>query len=145
METLVLEAAYQHALKARDNVTSFKAVSELVMPKESGDDEDKLAVPPRVANILQQNPMGTIINIGKDNGTERPGDEGHQCTDTVHPLADGRGEDTTAGTVPFRYVEPVYGLCEGDDTTKRPFIPDTEMASEDSADNNGGANICTPE
>ncbi len=144
METLVLEAAYSHALKARENVTSFKAVSELIMPKGSDADEDKIAVPPRVANILQQNPVGTIINIGKDNGTERPGDEGHQCADTVHPLANGRGEDITAEAVSLRDVEPVFGLCEGDDTAERYIVPDTEMAPEDPVDNDGGANIGTP-
>ena len=145
MEALMLEAVYQHALKSASSTQSFKAAAELIMPKESGDDEDKLPIPPRVAAILQDRPVGTIINIGKDNGTERPGDEGHQCTNTMHPLANGQGEDTTAGAVPFRYVEPVCSLREGDDTAERYIVPDTEMAPEDSADNNGGANICTPE
>lgn len=143
MRTLVLEAAYQHALKSKDNVTSFKAVSELVMPEESGADEDKLAVPPRVANILQRNPVGTTINIGKDNGATGVGDKGHECADTVHPLADGHQgvgqdtEDTPAEVVSLRDDRTVYEVHEGGDTAEGSIVSDTPIPPEDSVDNNG--------
>ncbi len=144
LKTLVLEAAYQHAVRAKDNVASFKAVSELVMPKESGDDEDKLAVPPRVSAILQQNPVGTTINIGKDNGVEGVGDKGYERIDTMHPLADGDGledksesQSISAEVVSFGDDRPVHEVHEGADTAEGSVVSDTPVSFEDTVDNNG--------
>ena len=80
METMVLEATYQHAKKASDNVTSFKAAAEMIMPKESADDGDKLTVSPRTLAILQQSPVGTNIYLGQGTPVERVGDKGHELS-----------------------------------------------------------------
>jgi hypothetical protein len=135
METLVLEAAYKHAELGKKNVTSFKAAAELIMPKERADDGDKITVPPRVAAILQSNPVDTTIIIGKGNGAERTGHQGYERTDTVHPMADGQREDTPVGTLSPEHDTVVYGLSEGEDTTEGSSVPDTTVSLEDSVDN----------
>ena len=141
METLVLEAAYQHALKAKDNVTSFKAAAEMIMPKESVDDGTPPALSPRVAAILQQSPVGTTIVIGQGSSAQGVGDKGHEGADRVHPVADrhkdtGQGsEDTPVEMVPSGNGEFVHAVHEGRDITEGSALPDTPVPSEDSVDN----------
>ena len=141
MEALMLEAMYQHALKAGTYVSSFKAASEMIMPKEDADDGNKPALSPGVSAILQQNPVGTTIVIGQDSNAKRTGDKGHARADRVHPLAHGHREDTPAETVSSGHDKPIHGVSEGDDTPQRNSISNTEVSPEDTVDNDSGDNM----
>jgi hypothetical protein len=141
METLVLEAVYQHALKASSSTQSFKAASDLIMPKESADDGNKPPVSPRVAAILQQNPVGTTIVIGKDCHANRLGEAGHERPDTVHPVADGQRQDTTIEAIPPGHDKPIHGVYEGDDTAQGSAVPDTPVSFEDTVDNDSRGSV----
>ena len=141
METLVLEAVYKHATKAKENVTSFKAAAEMIMPKERAEDGNKPAVSPRVAAILQQSPVGTTIVIGKDCLAEGTGNKGHEGADRVHPLADGQREDTPVEAVPSGHDKAVHGVPEGHDTAQGSALPDTPVPPEDAVDNDGRDNM----
>lgn len=143
METLLIEAAYKHATKAKDSPASFKIADSVITPPESDSSESKPALPPRVAAILQNNPVGTIIIIGKDNGTRGLGEAGHERTDTVHPVATEQGQDTAPEVVPCGHDKPVHGLHEGGDTPERYTVPDTEMAPEDTDSDDSGGDMGT--
>ena len=144
METLVLEAAYQHAVKAKVNVASFKAASEMIMPKESVDDGTPPALSPGVAAILQQSPVGTTIIIGQGSSAQGTGNKGHEGADRVHPVADGHKntgqgtEDTPVEVVPSGNGELVHAVHEGRDTAEGSALSDTPIPSEDSVDNDSG-------
>ena len=144
METLVIEAAYQHAKKAADNVTSFKAAAEMIMPKESVDDGITPALSPGVAAILQQSPVGTTIIIGQGSSAQGTGDKGHEGADRVHPVADGHKdtrqgtEDTPVEVVPSGNGGLVHAVHEGRNTTEGSALPDTPVSPEDSIDNDSG-------
>ena len=140
MEALMLEATYQHALKSAGNVTSFKAAAEMIMPKESADDGDKLTISPRTLAILQQGPVETNIYLGQDTPVEGLGDKGHEGADRVHPVADGRcerpqKEDIPPEVVPSGNGELVHAVHEGGDTTEGSALLDTPVPSEDPVDN----------
>lgn len=137
METLLIEAAYKHVAKAKDSPASFKIAASVIMPPESDSDEDKPALPPRVAAVLQNNPVGTTIIIGKDNGAYGPGEKGHECADTVHHLADGQCEVSPTEMVSSGHDKAVHGVHEGGDTPERSSVPDTEVPPENPVDNNG--------
>lgn len=145
MEPYILEATFQHALKAKDNVTSFKAAAEVIMPKEKSNDGSKLALPSRVAAILQQSPVGTTIIIGEAAATKGTGDKGHAGADRVHPVADGQQENTPVEVVSHRDDKPVHGMSAGEDTAQGNLISDTTVPSEDPVDNDGGAGLETSE
>lgn len=145
MEPLLLEAAYQHAVKSKDSTASFKTAAEMIMPKEHDDDGTKFALPPGVAAILQNHPVGTTIVIGQAAVAKGTGGKGHECPDTVHPLADGQRQDTPVAVVSSGHDKSVRGVHEGGDTAQRCVVPDTEMASEDTIDDNGGVDLDTPE
>ena len=141
MEPLLLEAAYQHAVKSKDSTASFKTASELIMPKESADDGNKPAVSPRVAAILQQNPMGTTIIIGEDRHANGLGEAGYERPDTVHPVADGQRENTTIETIPSGHDKSVHGVHEGDDTAQGSALPDTPVPLENAVDNDSRGSV----
>ena len=141
METLLIEATYQQALKAKDNPTSFKTAAEMIVPKDSGADEDKPALPPRVVAILQQAPVGTTIVIGAHNDAQGTGDTGHERPDTVHSLADGQRQDTTIETIPSGHDKSVHGVHEGDDTAQGSAVPDTPVPLENAVDNDSRGSV----
>jgi len=138
MQTMVLEAVYQHALKGKDNVASFKAASEMIMSKESADDGDKLAVPPSVNAILQSAPVGTTIIIGQDCLAQGVGDKGHEGADRVHPMAHGQRQETPAEAIPCGHDKPVHGMSKGGNTSQGSLVPDTPLPPEDAVDNDSG-------
>jgi len=138
MESILLEAVYQHAQKAKDSTQSFKVAADLILPKESADDGNKLALPPSVTAILQSAPVGTTILIGADCAAQGTGDKGHERADTVHPVADGQRENPALEVVPSGDDKPVHGVPEGDDTAQGDTIPDTTVPSEDTVDNDSG-------
>jgi len=144
MEPLLLEAAYQHAVKSKESTASFKTAAEMIMPKVSADDGTKPAISPGVSAILQNNPVGTTIVIGQDSGIEGTGDKGHECADTVHLVADGcegageSAEDTPAEVVPPGNGGIVHEVHEGGDTTEGSALSYSEIPSEDSVDNYSG-------
>ena len=140
MQTLLVEAAYKHATKAKENVTSFKAVSELIAPKEESD-ETELVLPPSAEAIRKRATVATRITIGKGAVAQGTGNNGHECADTVHLVADGQQEDITVEVVSFGDDKPVHGVYEGSDTPERPFIPDTSVAPEDADSDDSGADL----
>lgn len=141
MEPLLLEAVYKHAAKAKDSTQSFKVASDMIMPKESADDGNKPALPPRVAAILQQNPVGTTIVIGEAAAVEGTGDNGHAGANRVHPVADGQQENPPVGVVPSADDKLIHGLFEWDDTAQGDTISITSIPSEDPVDNDGGDDL----
>lgn len=143
METLLIEAAYKHATKAKDSPASFKIAASVIMPPESDSGESKPALPPGVAAILQNNPVGTTIIIGKDNGTRGLGEAGHERADTVHPVATEQGQDIAPEVVPRGHDKPVHGVHEGGNTTERYTVPDTAMAPEDTNSDDSGGDMGT--
>lgn len=140
METLLIEAAYQQARKAKENPAAFKTAASVIMPLERTDD-NKPAISPGAVTILQRPGMGTAVCVGQGARVESVRDEGHECPDTVHPVADGQREDITVEVVSLGHDKSVYGVHEGADTPTRPIVPDTEMAPEDTVDDDGGADI----
>lgn len=150
METLIIEATYQQALKAKDNPASFKTAASVIMPKESVADEDELALSPSVAAILQHRPVGTTIVIGQGGAAQRAGDNGHERPDTGDSVADRNRtdrqetEDIAFETVPPGHDKSIHGVHEGRDTAQRPVVPDTSVAPEDAIDDDGRGDMGTP-
>ena len=141
MQPLLLEAVYQHVTKAKDSTQSFKVASDMIMPKESASDGDKLTLPPSVNAILQQAPVGTTIVIGADCAIEGIRDTRYERPHTVHPLADGQRQDTAIEAVPHEHDKPVHGVSEGDDTAQGDTVPAASVPSEDTVDNDSGASV----
>ena len=141
MQPLLLEAVYQHVTKAKDSTQSFKVASDMIMPKESADDGNKLTLSPGALTILQQNPVGTTIAIGQGGGLERTGDTRYERPHTVHPVADGQRQDTAIEAIPSEHDKPIHGVPEGDDTAQRDIVSDTPLPPEDTVDNDSGGDM----
>ena len=145
METLLIEAAYKHAVKAKDSPASFKTAASVIMPERSGDNGNKPPLSPGAVAILQQNPVGTTIHLGKDAYLAREGDSGHECLDTGNIMADGQRQDITPEALPIGHGKAIHGVREGGDTAQGSPVPDTEVPSEDPVDNDGGDNMGSTE
>ena len=147
MRGYLVEGLYAQAKNAKNSPASLKAAMEVIDPPKVESDETKPALPPRVAAILQQNPVGTTIIIGEGARASGEGDAGHECVDTVHPVAAGqqtesdRQQDTTFETLPSGHDTVVYGVHEGGDTSQGYPVSDTEMASEDTVDNDSRGDL----
>lgn len=140
MQTMIVEAAYAHAVNAKSNVASFKAVEAALTPKETAKD-DKPPISDGVKSILQAIPVGTTLVIGSGAALEGVGEAGHECSDTGDPLAAGREENITLKVVPPEHDKSVHGVFEGSDTAKRLAISDSPVALEDADNNNGRADL----
>ena len=154
METLLIEAAYLQALKAKENPASFKTAASVIMPPRSEDDGTEPPLSPRSKSILRRGRegMGATIRFGKDYRPLTTGDNGHECADTVHLVADGHGlgdepesQDITIEMVSFRDDRVVHGVHEGPDNTDGSVVPDTEIPPEDPVDNDSGDDMGSTE
>ena len=141
MQPLQIEAVYQHVTKAKDSTQSFKVASDMIMPKESADDGNKLTLPPSVAAILQQNPVGTTIVIGTDSTAQGTGDTRYERPHTVHPVADEQRQDIAIEAVPCGHDRTLHGVPEGDDTAQGDTIPVASVPSEDTDSIDSGAGV----
>lgn len=138
-KSLMLEALYSQAEKAKNSSQSLKIVSDLIEKDEPN--EDKRSVPSVLVQILHEKSVGQSVPIGQNGRIESVRDTGLECADTDDPLPDRRHEDTPPQMVPSGHDEPVYGLYEGRDTTERSSLPDTALSLEDPPDINGRSNM----
>ncbi len=153
MTPLLVEALHQQTLKAKDNPASFKTVAAIIMPPESAN-ESEPPVSPRSEAILQrgEDGMESTISIGKDHHAGKAGDNGHECADTVHSVADGHGlgdkpesQNIPTEVVSLRDDRVVHGVHEGADTAHGSIVSYSPFPLEDTVDNNGGDDMGTPE
>ena len=141
MKYYLIQAAYDQAKNASKSPVALKTVSDFIGMNKNDEKDTKLTLPRKFDSILQRGRVGVAIRIGKDNGTSGTGNTGHECSNTVHIVADGQQADIAVEAVSSGHDPVIYGYDTVGDIPEGIAVPDTEGSPEDAVDNDSGADL----
>lgn len=139
-----MQEAFKASKNMADKPATLKVIGEKFLPDKK-DETDGNKTSPVVIAILDRKRMAITDGSGAVTVIEGIGDSGHERPDTMHIVADRRGEDTPLKALPLADDPTVHGLYKGEHTSEGASVLDTEVPPQDTDNNDSGSHLDTSE